>query len=166
VKLIVALLAVLVVTASPARERLSPYPPGAAAKAGDDDGDAAPPAAPPWRATQVNRCSDGNGGIKLQDVPCSPTAPTPAEPTGAATKAGVVELSSLEPRPSVESSRASVRTAEPNGLASILVAVAWKLALLLAVGYAIFRLIRAWRDAYMLAPPPDKAPGAALRRSR
>ena len=155
----------LVATASPARERLSPYPPGAAAKAGDDDSDAAPPVAPAWRATQVNRCPDVNGGIKLQDVPCSPLAPTPAEPTGAATAAGVVELSSLEPRPSVESSRASARAAEPSGLASILLALAWKLGLFLAVGYAIFRLIRAWREAYMFAPPPDKAPAAALRRS-
>jgi hypothetical protein len=165
VKLIVALLAVLVATASPARERLSPYPPGTAARAGDDDSDAAPPVAPAWRATQVNRCTDVKGRIKLQDVPCSPLAQSPAEPTGAAATAGAVELSSLAPRPSVESSRAPARAAEPNGFASILLAVAWKLGLFLAVGYAIFRLIRAWREAYLLAPPPDKAPAAALRRT-
>jgi hypothetical protein len=167
VKLIVALLAVLVATGSPARERPSPYPPANAAKASDDDVDAAAaPAAPAWRATQVNRCTEANGRVKLQDVPCAPLAPTPAEATGADLAAGVVELSSLAPRPPVESARASARAAETSSLASVLLGLAWKLGLFLAVGYAIFRLIRAWRDAYRFAEPPGDTPGAGLRRSR
>jgi len=44
--------------------------------------------------------------------------------------------------------------------------VAWKLGLFLAVGYTIFRLIRAWRDAYRFAPPPADSRGSEFRRSR
>jgi len=165
VKLIVALLTLLVVTASPARERASPYPQPSAASTGDDAGDAAAvPLAPPWRATQVNRCSDVNGRVKLQDVPCTPLAPTSPEPAVAA--AAVVELSSLAPRPQVESSRGSVRAPEASSLASVMLSLAWKLGLFVAVGYAIFRLLRAWRDAYRFAPPPADSRASSFKRSR
>ncbi len=163
-KLVVALLALVVALPVPARERVSP---NGMVKAGDDESEAAPaPAAPAWRATQVNRCTDASGRVKLQDTPCAPVAATAAEATAASAGAGVVELSSLAPRPPVEPARASLREPQSNGLGAALLALSWKLGLFVLVGYAIFRLIRAWRDAYRFAPPSDDAPSSGLRRGR
>ncbi len=110
------------------------------------------PATVDVRAVQVNRCSDASGRLRLQDTPCSPVPATPAS-AGASAAADVVELSALPPRPLRESS-AQVREPDPRSLADIALSVGWKLALFVAVGYAIFRAIRAiraWRDSYVLA---------------
>jgi len=127
VKLIVAVLAVpamLIATASPARERPLLSLPADTAKAGDADADAAPAAAPAWRATHVNRCTDANRRVKLQDVPCAPPTPTAAEATAAPIAAAMVELSALEPRPSVE--RCGLRHGAPGRAASRASCLPWR----------------------------------------
>ncbi len=163
-KLIVALLALVVALPVPARDRIAP---SGAVRTGDDESEAAAaPAAPAWRAIQVNRCADANGRVKLQDIPCAPVAATAAEAATASAAAGVVELSSLAPRQPVEPARASLREPPSNGIGALVLSLAWKLGLFVLVGYAIFRLVRAWRDAYRFAPPSGDAPSSGLRRSR
>jgi hypothetical protein len=160
VKLILALLVFLAAMPAAGRERLSLHPPADAPTAADDASESqARPSAPAWRATQVNRCADANGRVKLQDVPCSPAAASAAEAV-----ADVVELSSLKPRALADAAPAAARETATNSLASGLFTGAWKLGLIALVCYAIFRLIRAWRDWYRLAPPTDESTGYGSRR--
>ena len=101
------------------------------------------------RAIQVNRCADASGRLTLQDTPCSPVTATPAS-AAASAATDVVDLSALPLRPRKESSAQS-REPEARSLLDIALSAGWKLALFVAVGYAIFRGIRAWRDSYALA---------------
>jgi hypothetical protein len=92
-----------------------------------------------WRATQVNRCADGKGGFVLRDTPCT------TAPGDAASAAGdVAELTSLPPRPLPNALPAPApETAGQGFFARGLLNGAWKLALLVLVGYFGVRLARA-----------------------
>lgn len=107
------------------------------------------PATVDVRAIQVNRCADASGRLKLQDTPCAPVTATSAS-AAASVAADVVDLSALPPRPLKESS-AQMREPEAKSLMEIALSLGWKLVLFMAVGYAIFRGIRAWRDSYALS---------------
>jgi len=101
------------------------------------------------RAVKVNRCAGASGRLKLQDTPCSPITAT-AAPAAASAATDVVDLSALPPRSLKES---SAQSREPDARSSLDIALSagWKLALFVAVGYAIFRGIRAWRNSYALS---------------
>ena len=167
-KLAIALLILLATMPVLGRERLSPYPPAYAPEALDDGTETpAKPATLDWRATQVNRCADVNGKVKLQDTPCRPAEVGAASVAAAASTATeVVDLASLEPRPLTRPSHNPVPETETNSFAKRLLGGAWKLGLLLLACYAIFRLIRAWRDFYRYAPATDETTGYGSRRVR
>ena len=107
------------------------------------------PATVDVRAVTVNRCVDASGRLKLQDTPCAPVAPTSAV-AASSPAADVVDLSALPPRPLKESST-QMREPDAKSLVDIALSLGWKAALFMAVGYAIFRGIRAWRDSYALS---------------
>ena len=168
-KLAIAFLVLLATMPALGRERLSPYPPAYAPEALDDGTETpAKPATLDWRATQVNRCADVNGKVKLQDTPCRPVGIGAASVAAAASTATeVVDLAALEPRPLARSSHDPVPQTEPNSFAKRLLGGAWKLGLLLLAGYAVLRLIRAWRDFYRYAPTTDETTtGYGSRRVR
>lgn len=101
------------------------------------------------RAIKINRCADASGRLKLQDTPCSPVTATAAS-AAASAATNVVDLSALPPR-SLKESSAQSREPDARSLLDIALSAGWKLALFVAVGYAIFRGILAWRDSYALS---------------
>ena len=107
------------------------------------------PATVDVRAIQVNRCADAAGRLKLQDTPCAPVTTTPAV-AAASAASDVVDLSALPPRALKESSAQS-REPESRSMVDIALSLGWKLALFMAVGYAVFRGFRAWRESYALS---------------
>ena len=143
----------------------APSPPGHSRLIDGDPasvGVAAPPAVE-FRANQINRCSDAGGQVKLQDTPCAPVPSPVVDTRSAASATDVVELSALPPR-SVSPSGAD-RPAAANGgsFADLAMSLGWKLALFAAVCYAIFRLIRSWRDTYAFKAALDDAPRHSRR---
>ncbi len=113
-----------------------------------------------FRANQINRCADASGRVKLQDTPCLPTPTSPAAVGAAASASDVVDLSALPPRSIDKEAAPSRRDTGSANLGSLALSLAWKVALFLAVAYAVFRMIRTWRDSYALkaamAEPPRR----------
>jgi hypothetical protein len=144
------------------RDRVAPVAgiPSSRAIEGDED-QPTRPATLDWRATQVNRCTDAGGRIKLQDTPCSPVPSTAA----IAVEAGapdVVDLSALPPRSQGNGTPAPLREPGSKEVVDLVLSLAWKLGLFVVVGYAIFRMIGAWRHSYALAETLEDRP----RRTR
>ena len=91
-------------------------------------------AAPEFRANQVNRCVDSRGRVVLQDAPCF------APPVASAVEVSEVrELSELVPRP-VNDASPKPPSESPPGFFGWVRAAWWKLAVLLACGWAAYRL--------------------------
>lgn len=119
--------------------------------------------APTVRATQINHCPDGKGGVQLQDLPCTP-ASAPASKTSAANE--VVELGALEPRPPADPVRATRQDPETRSVTKGLIDGAWKLGLLLLACYLLVRLVRAGRDQWRARVAAGPAPIVGPRRVR
>ncbi len=122
--------------------------------------------APPvnLRPTQLLRCPDGKGGITLQDTPCKADSAT-AGAAAIATLPEVTDLSALPPRPKVEAPTPLAAEA-PNRWVQGLLNGSWKLALLLAGCYALFRLFRYGRDRFQERFPPPEIPSRSPRTIR
>ena len=101
----------------------------------------AKPAELNWRATQVNRCANANGNVVLQDTPCAPAAADAASAVS-----DVADLSSLPPRALANAPGPVAPEAQTRGWARGVLNGAWKLGLLLLLGYALFRAARALRE--------------------
>jgi len=126
-----------------------------------------PAVAPPvnLRPTQLLRCPDGKGGVTLQDTPCRPaTAPPGVAATASAPE--VIDLSRLEPRPQVEARAPRLEDPAANRWAKSMLYGAGKLALLLAVIYAVYRLGRYARDRFQERFGAPEMPSRVPRRIR
>src|SRR6185312_4076198 len=79
------------------------------------------------RATQINRCPDGHGGLRLQDRPCppveTPVAGVAAAASAAAGQGDAIDISSLPPRATaagfVPTSATAAEGAKPSPLRSM-----------------------------------------------
>ena len=134
------------------------------------------------RATQINRCPDGRGGVRLQDRPCAPIE-TP-EPAAVATTASaavgqgdVIDLSALPPRVALPdgavrtSATAAERSDKPGMLRSVrdgaLKLVAFVVALFIV--WRLARRLRAWleeRPTKAERPPDSRSYGRPAPRPR
>ena len=118
------------------------------------------PAAPVnLRPTQLLRCSDGKGGILLQDTPCKPAPPSPGATPASAPE--VIDLTQLQPRPQAAAPTPRVEDAGPSRLVKGMLSGAGKLALLLAAMYAVYRIGRYARERFQerfAQPAPSQAP--------
>jgi len=125
----------------------------------------APAVAPPvnLRPTQLLRCPDGKGGISLQDTPCKPANAT-VGPATLATAPEVTDLSALAPRPKVEAPTPVADNGATNRWTKGLLNGSWKVALLLAGGYGLFRLARYVRDRFQARFPPPEIRSRIPRR--
>ena len=134
-------------------------------------------------ATQINRCPDGRGGVRLQDRPCAPVetpdaaAAVAATASAVAAQGDVVDLSALPPRvaPAVPS---SANAAEKPGMLRSMRDGALKLVALVVALYIVWRLARRLlasmreRLPNRAEPPPDSRafgrpaprPRAVIRR--
>ena len=126
-----------------------------------------PAVAPPvnLRPTQLLRCADGKGGISLQDTPCKPPSATPGV-ASSAVPPEVIDLAALPPRPQVEAPFTPGDDAAQSRWTKGMLNGAWKLALLLAGCYGLYRLVRFARDRFQDRFPPPEIPSRIPRRIR
>ena len=117
------------------------------------------------RPTQLLRCPDGKGGITLQDTPCKPASAT-AGTTAIPAVPEVTDLAALPPRPQVEAPAPRAEEGPPNRWTQGLLNGAWKLGLLLAGCYGLFRLARYARDRFQDRFPPPEVQSRIPRRVR
>jgi len=124
------------------------------------------------RATQINRCPDGRGGLRLQDRPCAPVetpvAAAAATASAAAGQGDVIDLSALPPR--VASGQggvpttATAATGEKPGLLRSMRDGALKLVALVVALYVVWRLAR-WLRTWLGERLPTKAEPPADSRT-
>lgn len=132
-----------------------------ATKPGVDE-DAAPTGPPPnLRPTQLLRCPDGKGGVALQDTPCKPATEAP----GAAPASEVTDLSQLAPRAQAQAVATRVEPAGPSRWTGMLYG-AGRLAVLLALLYAVYRIGRYARDRFRQRFGASEMPARAPHRIR
>jgi hypothetical protein len=157
--LLAALPALAQIRAIPEKHILRNAPPGTEEET--------PAVAPPvnLRPTQLLRCPDGKGGISLQDTPCKPPSATPGV-ASAAVPPEVIDLAALPPRPQAEAPAPLGDEGAPSRLTKGVLNGAWKLALLLAGAYGLFRLARYARDRFQDRFPPPEIPSRIPRRVR
>ena len=126
-----------------------------------------PAVAPPvnLRPTQLLRCPDGKGGISLQDTPCKPPPATPGVASPAAPPV-VIDLAALPPRPQVEAPLTPGDDGAQRRWTKGMLNGAWKLALLLAGCYGLYRLVRYARDRFQDRFPPPEVGSRIPRRVR
>lgn len=136
------------------------------------------------RATQINRCPDGRGGVRLQDRPCDPVetpvaAAAAATASAAAAPGDVIDLSVLPSRAqSVATNSATAGESEKPSLLRSMRDGALKLVAVVVALYALWRLARWLRERLgqrlpeKTRPPPDSRafgrpaprPRAVIRR--
>ncbi len=117
------------------------------------------------RPTQLNRCTDLKGHITFQDAPCMPM-PGASSAVPGTVPPEVIELSALPPRPHAEVAAPPVEDGSQSRLTQGMLKGGWKLALLLAGCYALFRLARFARDRYRDRFPPPEVKSRIPRRVR
>lgn len=147
---------------------LVPADPDASPRAGRDapSASAQEPPVLNLRANRVNRCVDARGRVVLQDLPCLPDAsasgPVAAARPASGAASEVIDLAALPPRVRAELPAAGAQVPARDA-SQALITGSWKLALLLAVGYGLWRLWLRVRDRLDSAPAPAATPRARRR---